>query len=400
MLSLVAFGLVGISAAGLIQYMQNFQKTTSNTVERVHINPVLRSTAINNIKSLLLEKNINLNMEQPTENKYGICSLIQPVKRHHGVEKVKVRFSNVSSFTLDRWKVFFPKPHWNHVNSSHCKKITSRFTDGPFSRCFQYFDPGHPGKEIYAIVKIIPRKFPSLEEITVPSSTDFNPSLTFFHLKTAVSVYTPSDDNMISDQDESTSTYISYQSDVLWFGDIGECLIEAQDGENTIVSLSATGPGSDFSHRTLNSAFTGKADTCEKVSISDINKNVVLAGNEEDLQLSSAVNLNARVACTKKKFSCRQVITTEALDPESYDPFRFGFHLFNQSYSHVNIDKFNLTLKKSNGNELDNSSNEILDGVDVSFYNSDTPWIPYKGNQIIDYNIPRGTSNVNRSSGQ
>lgn len=394
--TLVAFGLVSVSAVGLVQYMGNFKQTTANTIERVNINPVLKSNTINNMKSLLLEKNINLDKEQPTENKYGICSFIQPPKRHHGVEEIKVRFSDASSFTLDRWKVFFPKSHWSHADSSHCQKIISSFSDGAFSRCFRYIDPEHPGKEIYAIAKIIPRKFPSMEEITVPSSIDFNPSLTFFHLKIAVSVYNPSDDNTLSNEDEAhnTSTYISYKSDILWFGDVGECLVQAQDGENAIVSLSATGPGSNFSHRILNSSFFNKANTCEKLELSDINKNVVLAGDEDNLQLSSVVNLNARVACTKKKFSCKQVITTEPLDPESYDPFRFGFHLFNQSYSHITIDRFNLTLKKTNGTELDNSNNEVLDGVDVSFYNSDTPYIPFKGNEVIDHNIPRGTSNI------
>ena len=47
-----------------------------------------------------------------------------------------------------------------------------------------------------------------------------------------------------------STSYISYQSDALWTDAVGECHIQADDDGNwTVVSLSAMGPGSDFKNR-------------------------------------------------------------------------------------------------------------------------------------------------------
>lgn len=400
--TLISVALLGISSAGLFQYMQNFQSTTDETVKRINVDPLLRVMVINNMRSLLVEKTMMSDGSKATQSRYGICSLLHQPRLSHGVENLKISFQNKTSFSLPRWKVFFPLSEWKHVSASHCKKIDKGFSDGDFSRCFKYVKKTEQSSDIvYVIAEIVPRKFPSLQKVDLHSSDTYDPKQLVFQLKTAVSIFSFKEDE-VSDQGQDpndpdrrgkSTSYVSYQSDIVWANAVGECHIQARDGNWTVVSLSATGLGSDFKNRVVNNLIYTD-DTCEKITLFDINDDVVQAGSVNDLAISSVVPLNARVACTKNKFSCRQKVKTEALDPDTYDPLQFSFNILNESYSFVPIKRFNVTLEKSDNTEVDGNNDGELDSVDISFYYNDAQSIVYKGNTDIDYNIPRGSGNI------
>ena len=405
--TLISVALLGISGAGLLQYIQNFQQTTGQTMERVNVDPLLRAMVINNMRSLLIEKDVLSNGNKATQNRYGLCSLLHRPRLSHGVENLKMSFQNRSSFGILRWKVFFPQTEWEHVSASHCQKIDEDFSEGDFSRCFKYSKNTEEANDIvYAIAEIVPRKFPTLDEIDLTQTSDtYDPKQVIFQLKTSVSVYSAHEDEM-SDQGQDpndpgargkSTSYISYQSDALWTDTVGECHIQARDGNWTVVNLSATGPGSNLEHKVINSLVYG-GDDCNKMTLFDINENIVQVGRTDDAVISSIIALNARVACTKNKFSCRQKIKTEALEADTYDAFQFSFNLLNESYSFIPIEQFNVTLKKSDGTELDGTDDERLDGVNVAFYDSSAALLAVQANKNINYSIGRGSRLVSVST--
>ena len=405
--TLISVALLGISGAGLVQYVSNFQKTTGQTLERVNVDPLLRSIVINNMRSLLIEKDVEADGSKSEQNRYGICSFLHKPRLSHGVEKLKISFQERSSFAGSRWQVFFPQTEWEPVSSSHCKKIDKSFSEGDFSRCYKYAKKTDQADDvIYVMAQIIPREFPSLAKIDVSqTSNTYDPKQVIFQLRTAVYVYSFNEDKM-SDHGQDpndpgargkSTSYISYQSAALWTDAVGECHIQARDGNWTVVNLSATGPGSNLEHKVINSLTYG-GDDCNKITLFDVNENVVQVGNIDNALISSVIALNARVACTKNKFSCRQTIKTEALEPNTYDSFQFSFNMLNESYSYTPIEKFNVTLKKADGKEVDGTDNEILDGVNISFYNSNASLLAVQANKDINYSFSRGSSLITVST--
>ena len=265
--TLVAAALLGISGAGLFQYVSNFQQTTSKTVEKVAEDHFLKNLVITNMRSLLVEKNIDANSQVSQHSTYGICSFIQQPDVSHGVRELKISFSGLSSnssFSLSRWEVFFPQTEWEHVADSHCRKIAPNFSNSAFSRCFKYIgetdQSGGVDKKTYAIAKIVPRVFPNLSVI---GSSDFSdlrdPKEVVFNLQTVVATYGTDDLVCVDDPDtpnnecddpsrEERVTYMSYQSDVVWTNDVGECHVRAKDGKWAVVKMSATGVGLFFEY--------------------------------------------------------------------------------------------------------------------------------------------------------
>ena len=408
--TLIGATLLAISGAGLFQYINNFQQTTSQIVKRVTQDHMLNSLVISNMRSILVEKSINENNQQSQHGTYGLCSFIEAPAQSHGILELKFSFSALSSnnsFKLSRWQVFFPKTEWEHVSDiSKCQKIDSGFSDNHFSRCFKYIGDTDQNsgsdQTTYAIAKIVPRKFPNLAA-SFDYSKSHDPKEVVLNLQTIVATY--GSDNVVvqqvnTDQEEKV-TYMSYQSDVVWANDVGECHVRASDGKWAVVRMSATGVGSSLEAMIFNSLlYDSDAATCEgQLDISNMNDDIVQVGQNNDLRLSSVVALNARLSCNKNRFSCKQKITTEPLVAETYDALEFSFNLFNKDISFVNIEEFNITLKK-NGAELDGNDNKRLDSVDVSFTDDNGSII---GNQPIDHRLPRGSqlmeATIQNSSG-
>ena len=409
---LTAVTLLGVSGVGLFQYMSNFQQTASGTIEKVAEDQILKNLVIAQMRSLLIEKNIDAQNRVSQNNVYGVCSFVKQPSQSHGIQKLKVSFPNLSSnssFSLARWQVFFPKTEWKHAQASHCQKIDPSFSDGPFSRCFEYI--GTAGSEsgvnrkTYIIAKIVLRQFPDLSPITNLSDS-FDPKEVVFNLQTVVATYGTDDVICVDDPDtpdnecddpnrEERVTYMSYQSDVVWTNDVGECHVQASDGKWTVVRMSATSIGSSLDTMVYNSLFySSDTATCEqRVGMSNINNDVVQAGQNSNLRLSSIIALNARLSCTKNKFSCKQRITTESLVADTYDEMVFSFNVFNKDISDIKIEEFNITLKNHDGTELDATDNKKLDSVDVSYTSEKGNTI--SGNEPITYQMSMGSHLMN-----
>lgn len=417
---LTAVTLLGVSSVGLFQYMSNFQQTASGTIEKVAEDQILKNLVIAQMRSLLIEKNINASNSVSPNNVYGVCSFVKRPGPSHGVQKLKVSFPNLSSnssFQIARWQVFFPKTEWKHAGASHCKKISPSFSDGPFSRCFEYIGTvgleSGVNRKTYVIAKIILRQFPDLSVINNLSDS-FDPKEVVFNLQTVVATYgdddvvcvddplTPADECDGSDTGDRV-TYMSYQSDVVWTNDVGECHVRAGDGKWTVVRMSATSIGSSLDTMVYNSLFySSDTATCEqRVDVSNMNSDVVQVGQNSNLRLSSIIALNARLSCTKNKFSCKQKITTESLDASTYDDMVFSFNVFNNDISDIKITEFNIALKNHDGTELDGTDNKKLDSVDVSYTSDRGNTI--SGNKSITYRLPKGShlmnTNISNSDG-
>ena len=411
---LTAVALLSVSGVGLFQYMSNFQQTASGTIEKVTEDQILKNLVIANMRSLLIEKNIDAQSDISQHNIYGICSFVKQPSQSHGVQKLKISFPNLnsnSSFQIVRWQAFFPKTEWKHVEASHCIKMDPSFSDNAFSRCFEYI--GETGsnngvnRKNYIIAKIVPRQFPDLSVIgNSEFSNSFDPKEVVFNLQTVVATYGADDVVCVDDPDtvnnecddpdrEERVTYMSYQSDVVWTSDVGECHIRASDGEWTVVRMSATGVGSSLGTAVFNNLlYDSDTATCEqRLNISNVNSDVVQAGQNSNLRLSSIVSLNARLSCSKNKFSCKQKIMTESLVADTYDDIVFSFNIFNRDASYIKITDFNITLKNHNETELDETDNKKLDSVDVLYTSDEGSTI--SGNKTIQSQIPRGSQLMN-----
>ncbi len=396
--TLIGAALLGISGAGLFQYINTFQQTTSQTVNRVTEDYLLNNLVISNMRSLLVEKNIDQNNQQSQHSTYGLCSLIKKPEQSHGIIELKFSFSALSSnnsFQLSRWQVFFPKTEWEYISDvSKCQKIDPGFSNNHFSRCFKYIgdmsqDSGSD-KATYAIAKIVPRVFPDLT-VSFDYSKSHDPKKVVLNLQTIVATY-GSDEvitQTVNSVQEEKITYMSYQSGVVWANDVGECHVLASDGKWAVVRLSATGVGSSLDATVFNSLlYDADIASCEgKLDISNMNDDIVQVGQNDDLRLSSVVALNARLSCNKNRFSCKQKITTEPLVAETYDSLEFSFYLFNKDISYIDLEEFNITLKRGS-NELDGTSNKKLDSVDVSFSDDGASIV---GNQPINHRLPKGS---------
>ena len=405
--SLVAVALFGVSGAALFHYMSNFQTTVSQTVERVSVSPVLRNAAINNMKSILVEKSIDNTGRKSRRNEHGICSLVKAPTLGQGVEPIKLDLSQISRKMLtdepeSRWKAFFPQSEWELADISHCQRVIPNFSNTPYRKCFQYLGSRSniANQIVYVIVEIVLFSFPGLGVVDPSTITAQNryidPKAVIFRLKaSAFTSNAPSPINNPDNPDDNpdvaqTSSYLSHSSDILWANDVGNCHVRNSSNDWVVVRMSATGTGSTLQGNILNSPlYSEDTHNCNKLQISELNSDVVQVGSLENVDLFSITRLNARIACTKNKFSCKQKIKVESLEADSYDDLVFSFNLFNKSFSDIQVAGLDVAIKDKDNNELDNTNNGKLDRVQVEY------GISQDSVSQRDFAIPRGFQSVN-----
>ena len=388
---LTAVTLLGISSAGLYQYMQNFQKTTVSTVEKATIDPLLKELAVNNMKSLLLEKGVSAS-GGAGQNNNGICAFLEPPTVISGVQALKMSFSQTSTLSNARWQVFFPKTEWRKEPISSCQNMKKgALQERPWVKCFKYLGDyrSNSSDTIYILAEIVPlvmdpeSKPPigplkNLAEKVDPKKVIFQLMVTSA-LKPAIEVLAGTAENEDSEEQEVSGaqetpsnvveTYIGYSSDLVWANEVGECSTRAKDGNQTIVRLSATGTGSNLENFVLNNPSFSKNLECEnQIRFTDLNENVIRVGRRaDDLNVSTIVNLNARVACTRNRFRCPYEIEQDFNSTQSneYDPLTFSFFLTNNAASSIQFEKVSVNLHTQNG-ELDKIADGKLAGADIS----------------------------------
>ena len=411
---LTAVTLLGISSAGLYQYMQNFEKTTVSTVEKATIDPLLKELAVNNMKSLLLEKGVSAS-GGAGQNNNGICAFLEPPTVISGVQALKMSFSQTSTLSNARWQVFFPKTEWKKEPISSCQNMKKgALQESPWVKCFKYLGDyrSNSSDTIYILAEIVPlvmdpeSKPPigplkNLAEKVDPKKVIFQLMVTSA-LKPAIEVLPETagtaENEDSEEQEEDVETYIGYSSDLVWANEVGECIKNTPNGQ-TIVKMSATGIGSNLENFVLNNPSFSKNLECEKELVWDeLNNDVIRAGNREgDLTLSSVINLNARIACTRNTYKCPTELKTGSLGAnKEYDPLEFSIGVKNYNSNHINLKKINFTLINKNKSELDNKQDGVLQYAtvtavsgsnseyqDTRYIGEDNPFYIVKGSQTV-----------------
>ncbi len=378
--NLIALTVLGISGAGLMHYTSNITKTISNTAQKVEYGPFIRTSIINNMKSLLIEKNINNNGKKSDSYIYGICSLVEPPKSSHGIEEIKLSLSNIEqnpNWGISRWQVFFPKSEWTFVNESECKKIDNSFRSNGLNKCIRYKGTEFEGN-IYVTAQIMPKSFPAFAPVTENEDS----KRVVFLLKV----------NLINYHEEASDlSYISTMSDIVWAADVGECHINTEENERTIVKFSGTGPGSSLNKGVYNNPSFNSEDMCSKLNIGPLNADVIQAGQIDDVLLATLTAVNTKISCTRNKFRCSNIITSDTKD---YDDIQFVFNVHNIKNTTLPIKEIDFTLKKGD-TELDGSNDKQLSPSNPSFVHSSNLLKPIKGNTLLTggdvFNIPKGS---------
>ncbi len=378
--NLIALTVLGISGAGLMHYTSNIKRTVSSTVQKVEYGPFIRTSIINNMKSLLIEKNINNNGKKSRSSIYGICSLVKPPSSSYGIEEIKLSLSNIEqnpSWSMKRWQVFFPKSEWTFVNESECKnKIDNSFRSNSLNKCIRYKGTEHEGN-IYVTAQIMPKSFPAFDPVT----ENEDPKRVVFLLKV----------NLINYHEEASDpSYVSTMSDIIWAAAVGECHVNTVDNERTIVKFSGTGVGSSLNKVVYNNPSFNIDGTCSNLKIGPLNADVIQAGQIDNVLLSTLTAVNTKISCTRNKFRCSNIVTADTND---YDDIQFVFNI-NNIKNTLPIKEIDFTLKKGD-TELDGSNDKQLSSSNPSFIYSSNLLKPIKGNTLLTeddvFNIPPGS---------
>jgi len=447
--SLIAASLLSMSGIGLLTYMANFRKTTSQTINQQDFaDPMLKFYVTNKVKSLLMDTHVNEQGKTKdsnndlNSNEYGLCSLVQKPSGTKVVEQIKMSFSNINSnksFSQKRWQVFFNQPDWLYASMSKCKTVfpsnnndntnfSVSFEETGFNKCFQYIGKQkQSSQEIYAIASIKP--FLISSDGSNPSSfssislknnnTLYDPSNIFIKIEVAIAskdLATTVDNDPDDDTDDSlVAGYVSFQSDIMWASDVSECHINAKDNKLSVVYLGASGMLSPSDRFVLN-ALPPNDETCNEVSLGDINKDLVQAGTINDLSLRSVSAYNVRLACTKNKFTCREEALKKMgknvfqrylrrnirnrMYKNDYDNMKFSISYLNSSVDPVPVTSMNFTLKNANGEEIDDINNDVLDGSgSVKFsWNRAGNQYSVNGNRDISDTLPRSSNTLQVSA--
>ncbi len=388
---LVALGLLSISGAGLIHYTNNIRRTSRSTVEKLEYKPYLKATIINNLKSILIEKNIDEDGNPATGdnvNRYGICSLVEKPLKSYGIDKVKLNLFNMpadnTNFGENRWAKFFSRAEWEFLPARECAGMDPVFAVNGLGKCLRY-----KGTELrtedsaYAIAQIIPKSFPAFNSIDMNDRQQsvVDAKQVVFYLRTLIMDH--------AGAQEGSSTYTaSALSDIIWANEVGECYIRAVDGNKTVVKFSGTGPGTTFKKNVFNSPLFEGDSKCNILELRDLNQDTVQAGTTEDLRLRTLAALNVKVSCTKNKFKCKSRIYQ---DSTGYDDLQFSFNIHNRLPGPIPVKAVNFTLKKGK-TEWDGKEDQKLDSANVSLaYSGGGDTEEIKGNQnIAGFNVRKG----------
>ena len=378
--SLLAFSIMGVSTVGLLHYMTGFKSTVVEQVEQRDNEILISRHVISRLKSLLVEKIIKANGSQATQNTYGICSLLEPPVDDVGAEAIYLNFKYVKSksenWDKPRWSAIFAEPDWKLADASQCQRIDSKFRESIFSRCLEYTAEMQDAWRTFAIAQIHPELFPAGKAISLVDKA-LDPKLVMFILSAKVaSFYLKTDSKKPSNskpKDPQDVAYLHQTADMLWANSVGECHVQAQNGEWTSVQFSGVGMGSNFEKRVINDSRFSNSKHCNALEITDINPDTVQVGQLSNIAVSSIVPLNAKLSCTTNTFRCKPLEKTKKVPnfkAQDIDPLQFTFIVRNKHSKPLRLTSMNITFKKKNGPEIDGTDNRRLDDVSMPLYDN------------------------------
>ncbi len=385
--NLIAAGILGLSGTIMVQYISGVSGSLDKKTFQSDMSFNIHTSVINNLQSLLIETKID-NMGEPTPNSsWGICSLLSPVKKTHGVTDVKLRISSqlspqvaVDSFSLERWQHFFPQSEYTIVNDGVCKQIVDpNFQSSPFSRCLKYMGAmTQKNVDVYIVARIVPKKFPDRSELNMTEVTKIDAKRVIFELQALVGVDQKQTDNS-GVSSRANTTNISKHYAIVWANDITECNMKIQN-QWISVQFSGSGVGRLRESLVINSSFFSAQDQCSEVQFGDMPANVIIVGQK--IQTTNSIEAdfskNVRMSCRKNVYRCPGTTSPSS----DYDPISFGVGVFNDSGGNLSFNSFDFTVLNKEDREIDSSENKKLDTLSVNIDNDSG--VDFSGNNILD----------------
>lgn len=363
---LISLGLLGISSAALVGYIQNTKRTTLNTTSQHNVS-YIHYDIINKLRGVLIETKIDQSGNRKDQNKWGICSLVKIPQKQHGIDSIEIDLSLAAkSFSNSRWQTFFNRNEYQPSSDSACKEFDSTFQSNHFSRCFKYIGKAHEtSKEIHVIARIIPQKFP---DFTPVKNIPLDPKLVIFKLQVIVGI------------DEGTNTIPFKYETITWSNEIVECEVKVR-GKWINVQFSGTGTGRLSKKLVVNhSFFNTTAKECKEVEFKEIPSEVIRTGKIVATGKAIAANhiYNDKISCRKKIYRCPN---HNDKNTDFSDTIFFNMETVNNSGGNLHFNKFNFTLLHSDGTEID-SANEQIDSLNVNI--ATRGGLEFLGNETID----------------
>ncbi len=378
--NLIAVSILGISTAGLFHYMVNFEQNVQSNLESRENERLISRLVVSNLKALLIATNVNsTGRVSGNRNEYGICSLLTPPAGIQGTQPLSFNFSYIGSRSYNwgkaRWQYFFPPTEWKILNNvSACKRLDSGFQASPLSRCLEYTPRGGDSADrTFVIATISPRDFLSGGSQVIPlTTTAKDPKEVIFYLLAKVGTYHHQNPPQAGSggggggaSHQQDVSYFHRSTGMVWAGAAGECQVQV-GGNWVTVKFVGTGTGTSASHLVINDSLFNNQKACEQIKIGDINKDIVQVGRlrgQNNLSLASILALNTKLSCTTNRFRCKHKIAN--ISEHDIDRFQFSFNLFqgHTGSNNIAIDTINITFKKSDGTEIDGTSNKQLDNV-------------------------------------
>ncbi len=407
---LVAVSVMGISTAGLLYYTVGFEKSVKGNIESRENEVLTTQIALNNIKSLMIAKNINQDGNTVSRNTYGICSLLKKPQIVLGTEQLYFDFRHIrtkaDSWGKKRWQVFFPTTEWTVLNnSSPCKRIDPKFSASSFNRCIEYKKANQDAStRTFVIAEIHPLKFPTGKAINL-STPAIDPKTVMFSLTARVGTYHHLNKKKVSGSNSQEITYFHRATDLISASSVGECHVQTQSGEWTTAQFSGTGAGTNLNRLVINDSLYLNQKQCDQIQIAEISRNIVQSGVADTNSLRSINTLNARLSCTTNRFRCK---TSSGGAPsftnDQIDPFRFTFSVIKKRTKPISVKNINITFKKKNSaTEWDGTNNRRLDRVSsIGLYGStnSAPLLYANTNTDQKYALNTGsfTTNIDSSA--
>lgn len=343
---LVASLLLGISTVALLGHMENVSEQTESVTQKHGISFDIHTGILNNLRGLLIETKLDQNGNKQNQNRWGVCSLIKPPGKTHGVDLVKISLSSnligvaANSFSEQRWKQFFSLSEYELLsNDSPCKTLDSTFQSSVFSRCFKYIGKtSDTAVEIYVIARIVPKKFPKFNKIDLSSNTELDSKLVVFELQT-----------IIGTNKEEVSPLKYYT--MAWSNDIVECEMQVR-GTWINVQLAGTGTGRLSNRLVINNPFfVQNIQSCSEVEFQEIPSDILMGGHIlTDGSIAADHSQSKKLACRKKLYRCPG---EAGFDTDYFDQINFQMHIGNNYGGLLRFNSLNLTLLNQQGKEID-----------------------------------------------
>ena len=390
---LIATGIMGFSSVALVTYIQGISRTLKPAMTKTEVSFNIHTDVISSLQALLMETKINRQGQAQEQSQYGICSLLEPPSKQHGVGQVNITLHlsgrSRDTFSDPRWQYFFPRSEYKIAPSdTPCQQMDESFQSSPFSKCLLYRGrERQSARNTYVLARIVPRKFPDFQKINMSVSQTMDVKKVLFELQTLIAVEsagssapetdTNPDTNPEAEQEDPTppATDVSLGNPskhyvIIWANDVSECDFRIR-GKWVNVQLSGTGTGRLSDNVLINHPFFTAEGTCSEVQFGDIPANIIMSGKRFDKNknpvykkfISADHTKNARIVCRKHRYQC-----PESIDPGDYiSPIKFDVNIINNYGGLLRFNSLNMTLLNEEGLPADGDEDKRWNALNIKF---------------------------------